>query len=137
MQPYMSHIVSLCRRKRQSPDYFSALDDLVAAKGELGSGHINTSELTSGLFYGYIVVDLRSLSTTYPAIAHWHRGPPQAGSPDCNGIPRREARSDRSVRLRRTDVGGSRCAATTFARERLHESCAKEGNQRKSGQRDR
>ena len=41
------------------PDYFSALDDLVAAKGELGSGHINTSELTSGLFYGYIVVDLR------------------------------------------------------------------------------
>ena len=43
------------------PDYFSALDDLVAAKGELGSGHINTSELTSGLFYAYIVVDLRQL----------------------------------------------------------------------------
>ena len=43
------------------PDYFSALDDLIAAKGELGSGHINTSELTSGLFYGYIVVDLRQL----------------------------------------------------------------------------
>ena len=41
------------------PDYFSALDDLVAAEGELGSGHINTSELTSGLFYSYTVVDLR------------------------------------------------------------------------------
>ena len=41
------------------PDYFSALDDLVAAEGELGSGHINTSELTSGLFYSYVVVDLR------------------------------------------------------------------------------
>ena len=40
------------------PDYFSALDDLVAAEGELGSGHINTSELTSGLFYAYVVVDL-------------------------------------------------------------------------------
>ena len=44
------------------PDYFSALDDLVAAQGELGSGHINTSELTSGLFYAYVVVDLRQLN---------------------------------------------------------------------------
>ena len=43
------------------PDYFSALDDLVAAEGALGSGHINTSELTSGLFYAYVVIDLRQL----------------------------------------------------------------------------
>ena len=43
------------------PDYFSALDDLAAAEGELGSGHINTSELTSGLFYTYVVVDLSQL----------------------------------------------------------------------------
>ena len=43
------------------PDYFSALDDLVAAEGELGSAHINTSELTSGLFYTYVVVDLHQL----------------------------------------------------------------------------
>ena len=43
------------------PDYFSALDDLATAEGELGSGHINTSELTSGLFYSYVVVDLRQL----------------------------------------------------------------------------
>lgn len=44
------------------PDYFSALDDLVAEGGELGSGHINTTELTSGLFYAYTVVDLRQLT---------------------------------------------------------------------------
>ena len=43
------------------PDYFSALDDLVTAEGELGSGHINTSELTSGLFYSYVVIDLHQL----------------------------------------------------------------------------
>ena len=43
------------------PDYFSALDDLVSEAGELGSGHINTSELTSGLFYSYVVLDLRQL----------------------------------------------------------------------------
>ncbi|MFO8008764.1 MAG: type I-E CRISPR-associated protein Cas7/Cse4/CasC [Candidatus Brocadiia bacterium] len=41
-------------------DYFSAVDELKAAsgEGELGSGHINTSELNSGLFYGYVVVDV-------------------------------------------------------------------------------
>ncbi|MEO5331406.1 MAG: type I-E CRISPR-associated protein Cas7/Cse4/CasC [Magnetococcus sp. YQC-5] len=39
-------------------DYFSALDDLLQESGELGSGHINDSELTSGVFYGYVVVDL-------------------------------------------------------------------------------
>ena len=48
-------------REEAEPDYFSALDDLVTAEGELGSGHINTSELTSGLFYSYVVIDLRQL----------------------------------------------------------------------------
>lgn len=40
------------------PDYFSAVDDLAQDDRELGSGHINTSELTSGLYYGYVVVDV-------------------------------------------------------------------------------
>ncbi|MBF0416141.1 MAG: type I-E CRISPR-associated protein Cas7/Cse4/CasC [Magnetococcales bacterium] len=39
-------------------DYFSALDDLIQEDGELGSAHINDSELTSGLYYGYVVVDV-------------------------------------------------------------------------------
>ncbi len=41
-------------------DYFSAVDELRQAggEGELGAGHINTSELNSGLFYGYVVVDV-------------------------------------------------------------------------------
>lgn len=38
-------------------DYFSAIDDL-QPREETGSGHINTSELSSGVFYGYVVVDL-------------------------------------------------------------------------------
>jgi CRISPR system Cascade subunit CasC len=38
-------------------DYFSAVDDL-QEEGETGSGHINNSELTTGLFYGYTVVDV-------------------------------------------------------------------------------
>lgn len=42
-------------------DYFTAIDDLVREEGEQGSGHINASELTSGLFYGYVVVDVSGL----------------------------------------------------------------------------
>jgi CRISPR system Cascade subunit CasC len=39
-------------------DYFAAVDDIVEERGEQGSGHINTSELTTGLFYGYVAVDV-------------------------------------------------------------------------------
>src|SRR5690606_29498868 len=38
-------------------DYFSAVDDLLEVN-ETGSGHINTAELTTGLFYGYVVDDV-------------------------------------------------------------------------------
>lgn len=41
--------------EQAEPDYFSAVDDLC---GEAGSGHINSTELTSGLFYGYVVIDV-------------------------------------------------------------------------------
>jgi CRISPR system Cascade subunit CasC len=43
-------------------DYVSAVDELrrdePEESGELGAGHINTQELTSGLFYSYVVVDV-------------------------------------------------------------------------------
>ena len=44
-------------------DYFSAVDDLLSSgdDAQLGSGHIGTTELTSGLFYGYVVVDVALL----------------------------------------------------------------------------
>lgn len=38
-------------------DYFSAVDDLLEAE-ETGSGHLGSTELTSGLFYGYVAVDV-------------------------------------------------------------------------------
>lgn len=40
------------------PDYFSAVDDLQAEEQGSGAGHINTADLTTGLYYGYAVVDL-------------------------------------------------------------------------------
>lgn len=41
-------------------DYFSAVDDLLKGGDDdaLGSGHIGQVELTTGLFYGYVVVDV-------------------------------------------------------------------------------
>ncbi len=51
-------------------DYFSALDDLLQESGELGSGHINDSELTSGVFYGYVVVDLPLLVANLTGSKH-------------------------------------------------------------------
>lgn len=41
-------------------DYFSVVDDL-AEPEETGADHIGSSELTSGLFYGYVVVDVPAL----------------------------------------------------------------------------
>jgi CRISPR system Cascade subunit CasC len=44
-------------------DYFAAVDDLLqgADDSKLGSGHVSTTELTSGLFYAYVVVDVAQL----------------------------------------------------------------------------
>lgn len=45
-------------REYSETDYFSAIDDLEKEDGALGSGHIGNTELTSGLFYGYVVIDI-------------------------------------------------------------------------------
>jgi len=42
-------------------DFFTAVDDLQSETEELGSAHMNETELTSGLFYGYVVVDIPQL----------------------------------------------------------------------------
>ncbi len=49
------------------PDYFSAVDELAQEEGETGSGHINSTELTSGLFYSYVVVDVPLLVSNLTA----------------------------------------------------------------------
>lgn len=42
-------------------DYFTVVDDLLRESGELGSAGIFDTELTSGLYYGYVVVDVPQL----------------------------------------------------------------------------
>lgn len=56
---HVAHAFTVHEEATES-DYFSAVDDLLDTEEgeELGSGHINTAELTSGLFYGYVVADV-------------------------------------------------------------------------------
>ena len=47
--------------QEQETDYFAVVDDLTSAEGEKGSSHLNSKELTSGLYYSYVAVDVSLL----------------------------------------------------------------------------
>lgn len=49
-------------------DYFTVVDDLMQEAGELGSAGIFDTELASGLYYGYVVVDVPQLVENLEAI---------------------------------------------------------------------
>ncbi|CAH1904942.1 Type I-E CRISPR-associated protein Cas7/Cse4/CasC [Candidatus Nitrotoga sp. HW29] len=50
-------------------DYFTVVDDLMQEAGELGSAGIFDTELASGLYYGYVVVDVPQLVENLEGIA--------------------------------------------------------------------
>jgi CRISPR system Cascade subunit CasC len=58
---HVAHAFTTHEEESES-DYFSAVDELrrdePEESGELGAGHINSTELSSGLFYNYVVVDI-------------------------------------------------------------------------------
>jgi CRISPR system Cascade subunit CasC len=54
---HVAHAFTVHAEESES-DYFSAIDDLDVRDDSLGSGHIGNAELTSGLYYGYVVVDV-------------------------------------------------------------------------------
>jgi CRISPR system Cascade subunit CasC len=55
-------------------DFFSVQDLLKTGEGEdRGGSHINTAELTSGLFYGYVVVDVGQLNMNFAELSKEQR----------------------------------------------------------------
>ena len=56
---HVAHAFTVHKEAAES-DYFSAVDDLMGDGDEakLGSGHIGSVELTSGLYYTYVVIDV-------------------------------------------------------------------------------
>jgi CRISPR system Cascade subunit CasC len=55
---HVAHAFTVHAEESES-DYFSVVDDL--AQEDTGADHIGETELTSGLFYGYVVVDVPGL----------------------------------------------------------------------------
>lgn len=54
---HVAHAMTVHAEQSEN-DYFSAVDELAAQLEERGSGHINDAELTSGLYYLYVVIDV-------------------------------------------------------------------------------
>ena len=57
---HVAHAITTHEQQRED-DYFTAVDDLLdedTGGEESGSAHLNTKQLTSGLFYNYVVVDV-------------------------------------------------------------------------------
>ena len=60
-------------REESEMDFFSVVDDLQVLGDDSGADHMGDSELTSGIFYGYVVVDVAGLvsNTTGCKAADW------------------------------------------------------------------
>ena len=57
---HVAHAFTVHREESES-DYFSVVDDLQRDDEGAGAAHIGDMELTAGLFYGYVVVDVPGL----------------------------------------------------------------------------
>ena len=57
---HVAHAFTVHAEESES-DYFSVVDDLRTGDEDAGAAHIGDMELTAGLFYGYVVVDVASL----------------------------------------------------------------------------
>lgn len=57
---HVAHAFTVHREESES-DYFTVVDDLRGAEDDSGADHIGETELTSGLFYGYVVLDRSAL----------------------------------------------------------------------------
>ena len=57
---HVAHAFTVHQEESES-DYFSVVDDLQREDEDPGAAHIGDMELTAGLFYGYIVVDVPGL----------------------------------------------------------------------------
>ncbi|MCA9652749.1 MAG: type I-E CRISPR-associated protein Cas7/Cse4/CasC [Myxococcales bacterium] len=77
---HVAHAFTVHEEMTES-DFFSAVDDLEQERDDsaMGSGHIGSAELTTGLYYGYVAVDLPLLVSNLHGVERkdWteHRGP--------------------------------------------------------------
>ena len=77
---HVAHAFTTHEEENES-DFFTAVDELrrddPQESGELGAGHLNSQDLTSGLFYSYVVIDVPLLVSNIEGIEEredWHNG---------------------------------------------------------------
>lgn len=63
---HVAHAFTVHGEESES-DYFTVVDDLQRVEDEPGADHIGETELTSGLFYGYVVLDRHMLLSNLAA----------------------------------------------------------------------
>ena len=68
--------------EQSETDYFTAVDDLVGdfdVEAGAGAGHVNASEITSGLYYGYVAVDVPLLISNLEGVrpSDWQEADPE------------------------------------------------------------
>ncbi|MDI5968609.1 type I-E CRISPR-associated protein Cas7/Cse4/CasC [Streptomyces sp. SL13] len=64
-------------------DYFTAVDDLTAAWGETGSGHLSEAEFSAGTFYRFATIDVRELLRN---VGKAHPSDPRDASEDARNV---------------------------------------------------
>ena len=57
---HVAHAFTVHGEESES-DYFTTFDDLKRGEDDAGAGHIGETEITAGLFYGYVVLDRGTL----------------------------------------------------------------------------
>ncbi|MFA5522411.1 MAG: type I-E CRISPR-associated protein Cas7/Cse4/CasC [Castellaniella sp.] len=72
---YVAHAFTVHEAQVEN-DYFTVVDDLLRDAGETGSAGIFDTELASGLYYGYVVIDVPQLIANLEGIAseEWAQG---------------------------------------------------------------
>lgn len=78
---YVAHAFTVHEAQVEN-DYFTVVDDLLREAGETGSAGIFDTELASGLYYGYVVVDVPQLVANLEGmpIRDWATGTPEQRS---------------------------------------------------------
>ncbi|MBF0393469.1 MAG: type I-E CRISPR-associated protein Cas7/Cse4/CasC [Alphaproteobacteria bacterium] len=76
---HVAHAFTVSKPQVNS-DFFTAVDDLMTGTDSGGAGHMNTTELTSGYFYHYTVIDVPLLVSNIDGCApgDWERAAPES-----------------------------------------------------------
>lgn len=66
----VAHAITTHAVEPQDVDWFTAVDDLTQDAGDMGAGHLDTQQFSSGVFYRYASLNLKQLQVNLGLIDH-------------------------------------------------------------------